>query len=425
MNDDKAGRPVSPSPAGPTMVSQAPPAREASREAADAALESSNSVTNDPALNAIEARRLAMLNSTQRDITGDKAPPRTDAARDPPLDQENEQKQAMRRRKLPADQPATLDTDKQEKEKEQRKAIEPEILPPEYRGKLLRSKDAFVLRDDPSYQVFKARDDTLSTRLNDPGVARMMAASADQQGWNRIKVTGTETFRREVWLEATARGIQARGYSPSEVDYQEASLRASRFEGRNAIAADKKALRNLEPDAILQRNPRHRNAATAIAVASTHISNAIANPSDQRVMDAGVRERIAQDNGANLREIRVKPIEGEIVRMGYAKYKFDKSQNDSFYIRLSENGRERDIWGVGLADAATLTKAKPGDRVAIRSTGHTMVTVHTKIHDRDGKVIGTEPKEAQRKSYEITVAPPEQAQRFDPPPPQLNRTRGR
>lgn len=44
---------------------------------------------------------------------------------------------------------------------------------------------------------------------------------ATDRGWREIEVTGTEEFRRQVWIEASLSGIQCKGYTPSPEDVAE------------------------------------------------------------------------------------------------------------------------------------------------------------------------------------------------------------
>ncbi|MFZ3179722.1 MAG: LPD7 domain-containing protein [Methylocystis silviterrae] len=48
--------------------------------------------------------------------------------------------------------------------------------------------------------------------------ARDLVAIAAHRGWERIKLTGSAEFRREAWLAASARRIEAKGYKPTEID---------------------------------------------------------------------------------------------------------------------------------------------------------------------------------------------------------------
>lgn len=276
-------------------------------------------------------------------------------------------------------------------------------LPPEWRDRLLPNRNEFVLRDEPKVAVFSVSADTLKTRLNDPEVAKLLAATADERGWSRIQVKGTETFRREVWIEATARGVDTKGFQPSEVDFHEASLRSRNFQGRNQVKADRQAIENLEPGTMARRNEQHRMVAAAVGATHAHLRDKVSNSSDQRVIEQAVRDSLAKTNGRQVRDIKMRDPEGTVVKMGYENYKFDPKESRSFYMRLEKDGKTRDVWGVGLADAATKSKTSLGDYVQVHQTGAKPVEVMANVRDKEGRITGTTQKQVMRKEYQVDV----------------------
>ena len=50
---------------------------------------------------------------------------------------------------------------------------------------------------------------------------------AQARGWNEIKISGSEKFRQEVWLEASVRGMAVKGYTPNEADKAQVNKRIS------------------------------------------------------------------------------------------------------------------------------------------------------------------------------------------------------
>jgi hypothetical protein len=73
------------------------------------------------------------------------------------------------------------------------------------------------------------RDDgrRLATDRNDPKVVGDLLEIARHRGWAAVQVRGETRFRREVWLQATALGLEVKGYRPTERDRQEAARRRS------------------------------------------------------------------------------------------------------------------------------------------------------------------------------------------------------
>jgi hypothetical protein len=79
----------------------------------------------------------------------------------------------------------------------------------EYRFRGNRSRVAFI------ESTFK-----LSTEDNNPSVARSMIDVAEAREWRALRVSGHEDFRRNVWIEATLRGVKALGYEATQADLE-------------------------------------------------------------------------------------------------------------------------------------------------------------------------------------------------------------
>ena len=55
-----------------------------------------------------------------------------------------------------------------------------------------------------------------------PDAVADMLKIARHRGWDQIRVTGDTAFRREVWIQAQALGLEVRGHRPRERDRQAA-----------------------------------------------------------------------------------------------------------------------------------------------------------------------------------------------------------
>lgn len=71
-----------------------------------------------------------------------------------------------------------------------------------------------------------------------PAIARDLVAIAEHRGWQPVQVAGAESFKREIWLAASEKGLEVRGYKPNERDLQELTRRAEARSDRvgNSIA---------------------------------------------------------------------------------------------------------------------------------------------------------------------------------------------
>ncbi len=83
------------------------------------------------------------------------------------------------------------------------------------------------------YLAFKVVENRLTTRLPSAQVIHDMVAVAEHRNWQIIRLRGSVEFRREAWLEASARGIEAKGYEPTDIDRQALAHRRASREGAN------------------------------------------------------------------------------------------------------------------------------------------------------------------------------------------------
>ncbi len=68
------------------------------------------------------------------------------------------------------------------------------------------------------YLVAKAGRDRLVTQVASIEIVRDLVAIAAHRGWERVELTGALEFKREAWLAASVRGIETKGYEPTELD---------------------------------------------------------------------------------------------------------------------------------------------------------------------------------------------------------------
>ena len=91
------------------------------------------------------------------------------------------------------------------------------------------------------YLAFKTTDDRLITRIAAAEVIRDMVSVAQHRQWEALHVRGSVEFRREAWLEASARGMDVKGYEPSELDRQALADRRVAWDRAQARTNDAEA----------------------------------------------------------------------------------------------------------------------------------------------------------------------------------------
>lgn len=73
--------------------------------------------------------------------------------------------------------------------------------------------------------AMRATPTSISTKREDLKTIRAMLDIAQARGWDNLQVRGKTSFKREAWIEATARGLEVRGYTATGPDQQEADRR--------------------------------------------------------------------------------------------------------------------------------------------------------------------------------------------------------
>jgi hypothetical protein len=74
-------------------------------------------------------------------------------------------------------------------------------------------------------EVMRAAPARITTRLEDRQTVSAMLDLAQARGWQSVKLRGTDSFKREAWVQAQVRGMQTEGYQPKATDMQEAQRR--------------------------------------------------------------------------------------------------------------------------------------------------------------------------------------------------------
>lgn len=90
------------------------------------------------------------------------------------------------------------------------------------------SGNRFHFKDQPNKVAFTDKGPRMVSASNDERVAHAMATMAEAKGWKTIRVSGHPDFQREVWMEASLRGLEVRGFKPQEKDLKELNTRLER-----------------------------------------------------------------------------------------------------------------------------------------------------------------------------------------------------
>lgn len=117
--------------------------------------------------------------------------------------------------------------------------------------------------------AFRDHGRALSTSQAYPDTVAAMVRIAQHRGWSRIRVSGDEAFRREVWVQARTLGLEVAGHRPTERDRQAASEDPEPFARRRAV-------RDKEPGRPSAENVRRR-----LEMAAVVVRTLVADPATQ------------------------------------------------------------------------------------------------------------------------------------------------
>jgi hypothetical protein len=170
------------------------------------------------------------------------------------------------------------------------------------------------------YLVAKAGRDRLVTQVASLEIVRDLVAIAAHRRWERIELTGALEFKREAWLAASARGIETKGYQPTELDRAALAKMQGRFDRSgetHSFARDRtNAGAPLQRSPSTERNPNggagDRNIRSHLAIIERVALAAFPKDPEarKRVLDAA-RERMAHHRRRGARFDRAEIIEGK------------------------------------------------------------------------------------------------------------------
>lgn len=242
----------------------------------------------------------------------------------------------------------------------------------------------------PDSLAFVDKGARLQTKLSNAQVAGSMVDIAEARGWTEIQVKGTADFRRDAWLEASARGLTVQGYKPKEEDL--ARLKKLTEERQsNEIEAREQAD---QPRSNQGQPSRPRQQAEAPKPREA------ASQGEKAQQGAVQAEETSQTNDKGAE--KVNRLAGTVVEHGKAPYEHNPENRESYYVTLeNSDGEKSTTWGVDLERAMTEREVKEGDKVELENLGRQPVTVNRPVKDDKGNVVGTKPVNSYRNQWDV------------------------
>lgn len=197
----------------------------------------------------------------------------------------------------------------------------------------------YYAKDKATTLMIEDRGHKLVTPEVDQNLARNMAKLAIAKGWDSIKVSGHPDFKREVWIEATSRGIEVKGYAATEAD--KAAMEARRISA--SINEVRKDTASKEPD----KTPGDKDKTQAQAKESAADQLGKAKQREFASEDAKVRQHEADSQRqAKARPERLQTIEAVAKAVTDAKVKNPETQKlvqqevSARLDRMQDKGKE-------------------------------------------------------------------------------------
>lgn len=216
--------------------------------------------------------------------------------------------------------------------------------------------------------AFRDTGDKLFARQTNAEVIKDLVAIAEHRGWTAIDVRGEDAFRREVWMQARAEGLEVRGYKPTERDLQELDGRLSARDTNSLAPARDRAPQ--DPDA----------------------AGRTGGSGEPAPAPKPVQERLDYDKG----------VTGKLLESGQAPYRHRSGQELTPFVRVElTSGRQVEVWGVGLPAALEKSGAATGEEITLRRDGVERVLRTLEVRDKVSGELSLQQREVPRNKWSI------------------------
>ncbi|HGB6050025.1 TPA: LPD7 domain-containing protein [Salmonella enterica subsp. enterica serovar Java] len=261
------------------------------------------------------------------------------------------------------------------------------VVPDRVAKSYIEVEGKYYFQNRPDSLAFVDKGAKLQTKLSNSQVAGSMIDIAEARGWTEIQVKGTEDFRREAWLQATARGLTAHGYKPKEED----------------LARLKKVAGERNINEVEAREVADNVKTSPSAPSGTTSKNQSEAPTSKTGTTESSSTAQGKNEGAKVEaEEKVNKLAGKLVEHGVAPYEHKKDNKDNYYVTLENaDGKQSTTWGVDLQRAMAESEAQPGDHVELENLGRKAVTVEKDVKDETGKVVKKETINTFRNSWQV------------------------
>jgi hypothetical protein len=269
----------------------------------------------------------------------------------------------------------------------------------------LLANDKYYLRDESKTLAFEDTGKRLVTAHDASEIARSMVELSKAKGWSAIKITGTDSFKRKVWVEAELLGVNTHGYKPDAFDQdtlqkrrlsQAADTADAPINSISPTTASVKVDLSQDGQAATPQTNAENASQSTISQSSDlaqRYGTRLAKDVSQALADSGISAGSpgASASLAYIAELATSPraFVGKLLEHGPAPYEFNEKATDSYYAKLLTAAGEKVVWGVDIPRAISESigeRVQAGDQILLAFRGSQPVTVKDEL---TGKEIST------------------------------------
>lgn len=249
-------------------------------------------------------------------------------------------------------------------------------VPPHILAGYVQVGNQYHHKDSPDTPAFADAGHKLETSSNSDRIASDLVAIAEHRGWSTIRVGGAEDFKRQVWLEASLKGMGVEGFQPNDQD-----------------------------KAQLVKLAAERN----VTLNSVTVANTIEQAAERsQQLEAEPSQPAKRQEATKARETK---FEGTLLEHGAAPYQFDEKEQPNYYAKMRRaDGSDFILWGKDIENALADSGAKVGQKIGLEYLGKTPVTVQVPVRDDQGNHLrdekGTlrfEPKDTHVNKWQASI----------------------
>ncbi|MGQ3665399.1 LPD7 domain-containing protein [Citrobacter braakii] len=241
-------------------------------------------------------------------------------------------------------------------------------------------------------------------------LAALLAAKEDATAFKRggIEITGSDEFKQKVLQLIIENDIDVRLLNPDQRDALN-KMRAEVAAPQDRLQAGASTRPDpIEPSAtpeasVLQETRHHATDEHAVSAPVSDAgkqanSSAVPSEREQKQPDSNNTPSTgAKSEWANT-------VTGVLLDHGNAPYKFDKKNNDSYYLKVMTQKGEKTYWGKELEQAIADGGAEKGEPINLRYLGSQPVSFNAPVRNEQGAITGYKEVSAERNQWEVKPA---------------------